>query len=221
VNVRLLRAIRLVSIVGIFLLAGFYVSLFVFGPADGAPDAPVTSSPSTTTRAPAEPAADAGAPPPDSLPDIVLGDLDGQPHSLAEFRGQPLLINFWATWCAPCLREMPMLEARWQAHKDSPLSIVGIAIDRLDAVKPYIEKTGVTYPILVGQSAAMDAAQQFGPDFAGLPYTVIADGDGRILGTHSGELHAASLDRMLAILRQVADGTLTVATAQAQLAELE
>ena len=86
--------------------------------------------------------------------------------SISTYIGGPLLINFWATWCGPCIREMPLLESIWQEYGPSmDLTVVGVAVDRTEDVGPYLEKTGVTYPIMIGQSDGMAAANSFGPAF--------------------------------------------------------
>jgi len=204
----LLRFTRLVSLALIAALAGFYASILLRSePASApmsapAPDAPAAKSAETTL----------------TLPEFVLNDLAGQPRSIAEFTGQPLLINFWATWCAPCLREMPMFETVWQERRaDRSLQFVGIAVDRTEDVAPYLEQTGVTYPILVGQSDAMDAAASFGPDFAGLPFTVFVSTDRQILLTHSGELLREQLDDILSVVDAVAADRMSVVDARARL----
>jgi len=156
-----------------------------------------------------------------TLPVFSLSDLAGNPRSIDDFTGQPLLINFWATWCAPCLRELPMLEAVWQERSPNhSLQIVGIAIDRMEEVRPYLEKTGVTYPNLVGQSVAMEAAGSFGPNFAGLPFTVFVTADRQILLMHSGELLREQLDVILSVVDAVAAGRLSVTDARTQLNHL-
>lgn len=201
-TVRLLRLIRYASILGIFLLAGYYASTLVFAPAKQLPVLAASTPAALLT-----------------LPDIRLKDMNGELRALSDWAGRPLLINFWATWCAPCLREMPMLEALSQSRPDGSLAVIGIAIDRLEEVRPYIDKTGVTYPILVGQSDAMEAAQSFGDEFAGLPFTVFATADGQILGVHSGELHPDMLDEVIGISDAVLAGTLSVADARRRLTE--
>jgi len=212
VTLRLLGSIRYASILGICLLAGYYASTLVFAP-DAQPPVAVAAADTTAAPGPATPFALL------TLPDIRLKDLNGDLRALSDWSGQPRLINFWATWCAPCLREMPMLEALSQARSDGSLAIIGIAIDRLAEVRPYIDKTGVTYPILVGQSDAMEAAQSFGDQFAGLPFTVFAAADGQILGVHSGELHPDQLEEIMGITDAVAAGTLSVAEARQRLAD--
>jgi thiol-disulfide isomerase/thioredoxin len=200
----LLRIARYTAIIGIFVVAGFFAGRFFWSPTD----APPTTARSVET-----------VPMPDVLPDIQLADLDGNVHSFSEWSEGPLLINFWATWCAPCLREMPLLETVWQTRGESGLTILGVAIDRNEAITPYVEKTGVTYPILAGQSDAMKAAEAFGPDFAGLPYSVFVATDGRVIGTYSGELHPEYLNRVLDLLDAVSGGRVSIAEARAQLAD--
>ena len=214
-----LRLVRYASILGICVLAGYYAGRFAFGPTETS-ITPQMLTGAATSVAPVdgETATATITVLPTMLPDIRLDDLQGQPHSIAEWSDGPLLINFWATWCAPCLREMPMLEAIWQERGES-LTILGIAVDRLEAVAPYVDKTGVTYPILVGQSDAMEAAEAFGPDFGGLPYTVFVATGGRIVGVWSGELHADQLDRILAIVADASTDRISMEAARAQLAE--
>ena len=200
----LLRLVRYTAIIGIFVVAGFLAGQYFWSPQD-APPATARSA--------------ASAPMPDVLPDIQLADLQGNIHSLREWSEGPLLINFWATWCAPCLREMPLLETVWLARQETGLAIVGVAIDRTEAVSPYVEKTGVTYPILTGQSDAMKAAEAFGPEFAGLPYSVLVASGGRVLGVYSGELHPEHLNRVLDLLDEVSAGRMSVADGRTQLAD--
>lgn len=153
-----------------------------------------------------------------TLPDFALSDLDGETRSISEWSDRPLVINFWATWCAPCRREMPLLQALHQERKDEPIEVIGIAIDRFDAVAAFIAESGITYPILAGQQDAMQAAEKFGSDFIALPFTVFTAPGGEVLVLHSGELHADQLRSILKISDRVAAGELEASEARALLA---
>jgi len=151
------------------------------------------------------------------LPEFSLADLHGQTRFISEWADRPLLINFWATWCAPCLREMPMLQTLQQERKDQPLEVIGIAIDRLNAVETFVNETGVTYPILIGQTEAMEAAEKFGPAFVALPFTVFTGPGGHVLHVHSGELHLEQLRAILSVTDQVTEGSITASEARERL----
>jgi len=151
-----------------------------------------------------------------TLPELTLNDLKGQPRTLSEWSGRTLLINFWATWCAPCRREMPLLEQFQQSRDPARLQVIGIAIDRLDPVIRFLGETGVTYPNLVGEMDATRAAEQFAPAFA-LPLSVVAAPDGTVLAVHIGEIHASDLEQIAAVADALAAGTLSSAAAAGQL----
>ena len=204
-NSKLLRTIRITAFALIFVLAGFYVSVWLR--TESMPEPASKHAGSQTTESV------------QTLPEFTLNDINGSPRSIDEFTGRPLLINFWATWCAPCLREMPMFESLWQERSaGGSLQIVGIAIDRPEDVVPYLEQTGVTYPILVGRSDAMEAADRFGPAYVGLPFTILISPDRQILYTHSGELHREQLENILSVIDELAAGAVSVAEARARLA---
>ncbi len=139
---------------------------------------------------------------------------------MTDWSARPLVINFWATWCAPCRREMPMLQTLHQERRDDPLTVIGVAIDRLDDVMTYVPESGVTYPILVGQSDAMDLAMLFDPQFTAMPFTVFTAPGGRVLTLFTGELHAPQLREILKISDAVAQNRLTVEQARRRLAKL-
>jgi len=200
---RTLRTIRLVAFALVFTVAGYTASTWL--------ERTPAPAPATDPAGKAVAAATV-------LPSFTLHDLAGAPRSIDEFSGAPLLINFWATWCAPCLREMPMFETVWQQRRaDRRLQIVGIAIDRPDDTATWVEQTGVTYPILQGRADAMAAAGRFGPAFAGLPFSIFVSGDRQILLMHSGELARERLDEILAVVDEVTAGRLTVAAARDRL----
>ena len=133
---------------------------------------------------------------PEVRPNFVLADLDGTPRSITEWDGKPLLINFWATWCPPCVREIPLLIELQNRHQD--LQIIGIAIDELELVQEFLAKRGVVnYPMLIGQEDAIQVAADFGIDLYGLPYSVLVDRRGRISKLHIGEIKAEEAEELL------------------------
>jgi len=156
--------------------------------------------------------------PVETLPEFVLDNLAGEPQSIGSWPGKALLINFWATWCAPCLREIPLLVEYQETHRDLSVQVVGIAVDRLDPVHTFMEDMEFNYPVLVGQADAMDAAAAFGVDFFGLPFSVFTDTQGHVLGVHTGELHAEDLDDLLSVLEDLQTETTDVSRARARLA---
>ncbi len=153
------------------------------------------------------------APPPDSpsaadtLPGFVLAQATGGEADIRDYLGKPMVLNFWATWCPPCLREIPLLVDLHRRHADQ-IQVVGVAIDRLEPVLEFMARLEVEYPVLVGEQDAMQAAGLFGDAFVGLPFTVFTDADGQILGVHTGEIHAEDLQPIEAALLALARGEL-------------
>jgi thiol-disulfide isomerase/thioredoxin len=131
------------------------------------------------------------------LPALDLAGLDGRVHSLADYRGRPLVINFWATWCPPCVAEMPMLSAFDAEQAPDGPRVIGIALDAPDRVRMFLSRTPIGYPILLDAPDDDDASVVLGNARGVLPYTVLVDADGRILATHAGEFSRASLERWL------------------------
>jgi len=155
----------------------------------------------------------------EALPEFALGNLAGESQSIRSWPGKPLVINFWATWCGPCLREIPMLKELQTARPD--LQVVGIAIDKRDAVVEFAGRTDFNYAILVGdsQSEAWAAAGALGVSIYALPFTVFTGADGSILGVHTGELHAEHLDRFRTVVDELKGGKITVQAARQRLTE--
>ncbi len=126
---------------------------------------------------------------PTMRPSFILADVDGQMHSIEKWDGKALIVNFWATWCRPCLKEIPLLNELQSEYAERAVQVIGIAVDDADEVRRFMaEDLSIEYPVLVGGTDAIEAAEAFGIDFIGLPYTAFTDHAGRILGIHLGEL---------------------------------
>jgi thiol-disulfide isomerase/thioredoxin len=221
-------AIALVTLAGV--AAGFLAYRGAArrdSPAPAAPISPASKPSDAIAGVPAgadsgavdgQPQGPIGRPIPDSVPDLKLPDLAGQETSLRGFLGRPLIINFWATWCAPCRREIPLLQQLRQAYRGEGLEIVGIAVDFRGAVLDYVSRRAIDYPLLIGEDQGLAAAEQFGMQTV-LPFSVFADAQGRIIAVKIGELHRDEADYILDAMRAVAAGRLSLPQARAGIAQ--
>jgi thiol-disulfide isomerase/thioredoxin len=139
-------------------------------------------------------------------PAFTLPDTDGIDHALSEWEGKHRLLNFWATWCAPCRREIPLLKAFQDENGADGFQIIGIAVDFPEDVARYAETAEFNYPILVGQEDAMAIAETSGVDFIGMPFTMIVASDGELLNSHMGEIHEADLEHIVRVLKMLDSG---------------
>jgi thiol-disulfide isomerase/thioredoxin len=158
------------------------------------------------------------APVPQMRPVFSLEDADGKSRSITEWDGKTLVINFWATWCAPCRREIPMLKALSAARAAQDVVVIGIAVDFRDKVLPYAKEAGINYPVLIGEEDGLDAATAFGLGSIGLPCTVFVDAKGRIVTAHLGELHADQADLIVDTILDVNRGALSIEEARTRIA---
>ena len=145
----------------------------------------------------------------DTGPIIVsfkLADLDGVERDFSEWDGQHRILNFWATWCAPCRREIPLLKAFQDQHGADGIQVIGIAVEFPEPVIAYAKEAEFNYPILVGEQDAMAVAESSGISFVGLPFTMIVTRDGELLSAHMGEIHQAYLDDVTRVLSQLDRG---------------
>jgi len=164
--------------------------------------------------APPPPPAAAPAQLVETLPAFQLADRAGQPRSLQDWPDRALIINFWATWCAPCRREIPLLLQLQRDHADQGFQVIGVAVDFRDKVLAYADEMQIDYPLLIGEQEALDAAAAFGVTTVGLPFTVFSDRKGRVVTAHLGELTAAEADLILDAVRRVDAGETTPAEAR-------
>ena len=132
-----------------------------------------------------------------ALASAALLDLAGQSRRLSEWQGQVLLCNFWATWCAPCREEIPLLIAARQKYGPKGFEIVGIAIDNAAKVREFSSSFNIAYPILLAEAGGLDLMRQLGNVAGGLPYTVVADRQGNLVHRKLGAFKGTDLDSIL------------------------
>lgn len=124
-------------------------------------------------------------------------DPQGKPQALMQWRGKLLVVNFWASWCAPCREEMPDFDALRQQYQARGVEFVGIAIDTPANVQGFLRRQPVGYPVLIGEGGAHTLARQLGAPGGALPYTIVLDRDGSVLLRHLGRLPRAPLETVL------------------------
>jgi thiol-disulfide isomerase/thioredoxin len=139
-----------------------------------------------------------------------LSDLEGNMRELAEWEGKTRLVNFWATWCAPCRREIPLLKKTQSEHGSGGLQVIGVAVDFQEDVVAYAETADFNYPILIGQEDAMAAAEMSGMDFVGLPVTMLVSPDGVLIKMHIGELVESHIAQIVEVAARMQRGELDV-----------
>ena len=154
------------------------------------PELEVRTPPAVSTAAQAYPP---GTP----APALRLQDLDGRPVDLAALRGRPVVVNFWATWCGPCVREFPLLRQAAAAHRPDRLAVIGVLTnDRPAAGRAFARRHHATWPIALDPDAT--TATRWGA--VGLPHTWFVRRDGTLASHQLGELSRAALDRQLALI---------------------
>jgi len=135
-------------------------------------------------------------------PDFSLPDLMAQTRSIDEWDGKVLLVNFWATWCPPCKREIPdFIKVREQLGTDD-FEVIGIAIDNRNAVSEFARTMNIPYPLLYGEREASRISTSYGNRLGGLPYSVLIDREGIVRTTKTGEYRASELLRDIQPLLQ-------------------
>jgi thiol-disulfide isomerase/thioredoxin len=145
--------------------------------------------------------------PGDALPGGQLAtDLNGEPVSFTDFSGKGMVVNFWATWCPPCRREMPLLEEIYDKYKSQNIVVIGVSVDSArDTAKKYVESVGVSYPVWGnvarngnGAARATRLSSMFG--VVGFPTTFFVDANGIIQSSYVGELNLAILNKRISKL---------------------
>lgn len=121
-------------------------------------------------------------------PEFWLPDLGGERHGVSEWDGKLLVINFWATWCPPCLHEIPVFIGLQERYRSRGVQFLGIAIDDVENVRAFANEVGLNYPSLHGQLDAIEVMSAYGNGTGGLPFTVLIDPSGTIVARHPGAL---------------------------------
>lgn len=129
-------------------------------------------------------------------PEFEMADLDGKIHSVSEWDGKVLVLNFWAPWCTPCKKELPIFMEMQEKYQDQGLQFLGLAVDTPDSVKQFLTEMPLNFPTLVGEDDAMKIASIYGNNIGALPYTVIINRSGKIIFTRKGDIKQAEAEKM-------------------------
>ncbi|RZI43802.1 TlpA family protein disulfide reductase [Herbaspirillum sp. HC18] len=135
----------------------------------------------------------------DSAPllSTALQGLDGRAHRIDEWNGKIRLINFWATWCAPCRQEMPLLDSVRKEWRSKGVEVIGVAVDAGDDVRAFASAAKIAYPMLIAQDEGFGLMQAGGNAYGALPFTLLLDRNGKVVQRHAGVLDANRLKQWL------------------------
>jgi thiol-disulfide isomerase/thioredoxin len=169
----------------------------------------------------AEPAEETAPRPivPTRLPSFSLRDLAGKLTPIGAWSGNSLVINFWATWCAPCRREIPLLKTLGSEWAGRGMTVVGIAVDDPEKVRTFAAQFKIDYPLLIGEQDALDVAAKFGMDSPGFPFTVFTDRRGEVVTLFVGELHRPQADFILSVVQNLNEDRVQLPAARRAIAE--
>jgi thiol-disulfide isomerase/thioredoxin len=134
---------------------------------------------------------------PEQAPDLTLTRLEGGELKLADLRGKLVLVNFWATWCAPCMAEVPLLVEMQQRYGARGLQILGPALDDAEQVRLMLPRLRIQYPVLIGEDSVTDAMTRLGEKLGALPYSVLIAPNGTILLQKHGEFQRQELIELM------------------------
>jgi peroxiredoxin len=182
---RLIGILVLISFVaGSAAAGGFFLHRYLRPPAP----APVASVPAAVTVELA------------ARPAFALPDTEGRMRRVEEWDGKILVINFWATWCPPCLEEIPVFNELQARFADRGVQFLGIAVDDLENVRQFVAEHGLAYPTLHGQLDAIEIGRLYGNSIGALPYTALVDRAGTIANTHAGPLDREKAEALIEAL---------------------
>ena len=142
---------------------------------------PQTLTPSQTTAAQ------------DALWELSFDTPDGQPQAMSSFRGKPLLLNFWATWCPPCVEELPLLDAFYREHKSKGWQVLGLAVDQPSAVRKWLQAKPLSFAVGMAGLDGTELSKSLGNLAGGLPFTVLFGSSGAVLHRKTGKVSREDL----------------------------
>ncbi|MCM3668946.1 thiol-disulfide oxidoreductase ResA [Mesobacillus maritimus] len=127
-------------------------------------------------------------------PDFVLVDMNGEKHQLSDYRGEGVFLNFWATWCKPCEREMPYIDNAYQYYKDKGVKVLTIDVGESEvAVNNFIERHNLSFPVMIDKDGQVQTAYGINP----LPITFLIDKNGILVRSHTGELTQEKVNQFM------------------------
>jgi thiol-disulfide isomerase/thioredoxin len=207
----------LVVIVAVWAGARIHASRMALNNAVGTPNAGGETSPSIPGNLAGE-ITPQPAKIPDRLPAFSLSDLAGKSTPIGTWTGKSLVINFWATWCAPCRHEIPLLEGLAGEWGGRGVQVIGIAVDHRIEVASYARQLNIEYPILIGEQDALDVASSLGFDSPVFPFTVFTDSRGELVALYVGELHEPQATLILSVVQNLNQDRTALAEARRTIA---
>jgi thiol-disulfide isomerase/thioredoxin len=129
--------------------------------------------------------------------DFSFPDLDGESRNLKEWRGKVVLLNFWASWCPPCRKEVPAFITLQEKYAEKGFTIVGITLDSQQNAEVFADTMGINYPVLIATEGGTLLAEKYGNKVGTLPYTAIIDRQGRVVSTHRSEMTLQATEKLL------------------------
>jgi len=133
-------------------------------------------------------------------PDFSLTDLDGKLRNISEWDGKVLLVNFWATWCPPCKKEIPAFMELQDKYAQQGFQVIGVAIDDEDSVRNFAEILDMNYPVMAAEMTSMEIARRYGNRINALPFSTFVDKQGKITHTIAGEISREDTEKIIKTL---------------------
>ena len=130
---------------------------------------------------------------------LQLDTPEGKKLALQSFRGKPLVVNFWATWCPPCIEELPLLNAFYQQHAANGWQILGLAVDQTTAVQKFLQQRPLDFPVVMAATEGVALSRSLGNGPGGLPFTLVVDASGKVRDRKLGRVSPDDLQRWLGL----------------------